>query len=189
MKHKHTPLSPLSLSLLFLLFLITMVNTGWCVKPLEGPLPDRQKAIIHFMSEHHSELHREVTLLDNGYEAITTTQNKELATQLTEHFSYMEKRLAGGAKVRCWDPAFSELVRYYDQLSTQLEYLDNGIKVTVIGHTPEAVQIAHNHARIVTGFTQKGFEAVRQKHAPVLNEQTHPKKFHKNRPTKPPFKK
>lgn len=188
MKHKPKAHSILHYIAFLTLLLILTTGTAWCDQPPRGPLPEKQQAIIEYMTEHHNELHREVRMLANGYEGITTTQNKELATQLKEHFAYMEKRLDSGAKVRCWDPAFAELVQYYDQITTEVEYLDDGIKVTVIGNTPEAVRVAHNHARIVTGFTEKGFEAVRQKHPPVFGNEKPTPISPRNRPNKPPFR-
>ncbi|NNC88492.1 MAG: hypothetical protein HKN82_08560 [Akkermansiaceae bacterium] len=135
--------------------------------PVRGPLPEEQKKIIHFLAEHHDELRRKVTLRKEGYAASTTTDNKELAAKLKEHFAYMKKRLGSGAMVRRWDPAFVELVKFHDQLTTEVEYLEDGISVVVTGKTPEAVKVARNHARIITGFTTKGAAAVRERHDAV----------------------
>lgn len=139
--------------------------------PMRGPLPPEQRDIIQYMAEHHKELTRDVQMRDDGYEATTTTENPELAHKLKQHFTYMEKRLGSGAMIRRWDPAFEELVRHKDLITTEVEMKENGIRVLVRGSTPEGVRIAQNHAQIVTGFTQKGQEAVRQKHEAVLRKE------------------
>jgi hypothetical protein len=140
----------------------------WAQPAMRGPLPAEQREHIQFMAEHHEQLERRVTLLEDGYEAETTTPNAVLAAKLKAHFAYMEKRLGSGAMVRRWDPAFVELVAHHDQIKTQVVYLDNGLKVVVKGTTPEGILVAQNHARIVTGFTQEGEEAVHRTHDPAL---------------------
>lgn len=138
---------------------------GTLARPeFRGPLPDEQKAIIHYLAEHHSELKRQVKLTPKGYLATTTSENPEIVKKLLTHFDYMEKRLDSGAMVRRWDPAFEEMVEYYDQLETTVEKLENGIKVTVKGKTPEAVKVAQNHAKIVSGFVSEGQTAVSREH-------------------------
>lgn len=138
---------------------------------MRGPLPNEQQDIIHYMAEHHNELHRTVEIRIDGYEASTTTDNKELAAKLKEHFAYMQKRLGSGAMVRRWDPAFVELVEYHDQLITKVEILNNGLKVIVTGKTPEAIKVAQNHASIVTGFTKEGAKAVSREHNRALGKE------------------
>jgi hypothetical protein len=123
---------------------------------MRGPLPVEQREIIQYMAEHHEELIRKVEMRKDGYEASTTTENEELARKLKQHFTYMEKRIGSGAMVRRWDPAFAELVKFQDEITTKVHYLDNGISVTVTSNTPNGVKVAQNHARIVTGFTKEG---------------------------------
>ena len=135
-----------------------------------GPLPDEQKEIIREMAARHQELKREVTMTNDGYTATTTTDNKELAAKLKAHLSYMEKRLESKAMVRRWDPAFVEMVEYYDLLETEILPLENGVKVTVKGKTPDAIKVAQNHAKIVSGFAKEGQPAVQREHPAALAE-------------------
>ena len=147
-----------------------LMFTAWGKEPMRGPLPAEQRAIIQFLADHHAELKRKVDMRKDGYAATTTTENKELAAKLKEHFAYMHKRLGSGAMVRRWDPAFAEFVEYHDRITTRIEQLENGVRVVVVGKTPEAVKVAQNHARIITGFTKQGAEAVHQEHKPALGE-------------------
>lgn len=138
---------------------------------MRGPLPDKQQDIIHYMAEHHKEIARKVELRKDGYEATTTTDNKELAAKLKEHFAYMQKRLGSGAMVRRWDPAFEEMVEYHDQLTTKVEILDNGLKVVVTGKNADAIKVAQNHAKIVSGFAEEGATAVSREHKKALGDE------------------
>ena len=135
-----------------------------------GPLPPEQRDIIHFLAGHHDQIERKVTVIEDGYRALTTSRNKKVVKSLKEHVAYMEKRLDSGAMVRRWDPAFAEMAAYWDQLESQIRIKPNGIEVTVTGTTPEAVKVARNHARIVSGFAGEGFPALQREHAPALKK-------------------
>lgn len=137
--------------------------------PMRGPLPAEQREHIHEMADLHQEFTRTVQLTETGYTATTLSGREDLVERLHEHIRYMLARLDSGAMVRRWDPAFAELVDYYDQLETHVEVLPRGVRVEVIGKTPEAVQVAQNHAKIVTGFTREGRAAVQRRHEPALN--------------------
>ncbi len=171
MKNKNNPGTPCHASgaplLAFLLALIAVPVGG---EPMRGPLPAKQRAIIQELAERHDELQRQVTLREDGYTATTTSDIPALASKLVEHVNYMKKRLDSGAMVRRWDPAFAEMVAYHHQLNAEIEVLDNGVRVVVTGKTPEAISVAHNHARIVTGFTERGAEAVGEPHETALGE-------------------
>lgn len=135
-----------------------------------GPLPQEQKEIIQFLAQHHTDLTRTVKLTDKGYSAKTVSDHPEVVAKLKQHFAYMKKRLDSGAMVRRWDPAFAEMVDWYDQLITKVTLLDNGIEVVVEGKTPEAAEVAKNHARIVSGFVAEGHIAVQREHKAVIQK-------------------
>lgn len=137
--------------------------------PLRGPLPDEQRDLIHLMAQKHEGIDRTVEITDAGYVATTTSDDPQLASALLDHVHYMEKRLDSGAMVRRWDPAFGELVEHYDDLEVTVEELENGLRVRVEGTTEQAVAVAHNHARIVSGFVEEGAVAVQRTH-PVAIE-------------------
>ncbi len=131
-------------------------------------ISDEQRDIIHYLASHHDEFNRKVTITNDGYEAITTTDNAELVKKLHSHFKYMKSRMERKAIVRRWDPAFIELADYYDKLEVEIEFLDNGLKVIVTGRTQEAARVAQNHAKIVNEFIKEGLPAVEKPHKKAL---------------------
>lgn len=134
---------------------------------MRGPLPEEQRELINTLAKNHKKLNRKVTLNDKGYVATTTSGDQKLAEALKKHFRYMKKRLDSGAMVRRWDPAYAEMTAHYDKLEVKAEELKNGLKVTIVGKTPEAVKVAHNHAKIVTSFVKNGSDEVQKKHEPA----------------------
>lgn len=161
--------SPLA-RLVFCGLVVGLVGQVMAQERMRGPLPPEQRAAIAFLAEHHKELKREVTLSDDGYTATTTSENAEVSKRLREHFAYMKKRMESGAMVRRWDPAFVEMVQYHYQIKTEVTELENGIRVKVTGTTPEGVQVARNHAKIISEFVKRGFPAVHEPHETAVNK-------------------
>lgn len=133
-----------------------------------GPPPSEQKHAIHSLAEQHDELKREVQRTENGYEALTTSENPELVKLLQAHVDYMKKRMDSGAMVRRWDPAFVELVENHKDIIVTLEIRTNGVAVVVVGATADAIKVAQNHSRIISGFVGEGAKAVHRNHGVVL---------------------
>lgn len=136
--------------------------------PMHGPLPADQRELIHAMAAANDELTREVAFTDVGYTARTTSENPEIAAMLQKHVSYMQKRVGSGAMVRRWDPAFEEMFRYHDDMTVAVTEIDGGLEAHVMGTTPEAILVAHNHARIISDFVSRGLPAVQSEHPPVV---------------------
>ncbi len=135
---------------------------------MAGPLPAEQQENIRRLAAAHARIVREVVLTDTGYEATTTAREEDLTRMLRSHVDYMKRRMASGARVRRWDPAFEEMFQHHRDLRVTVEDVEGGLKVVVAGTTPEAVAVARNHAAIVSGFVREGPEAVRRPHPAVL---------------------
>jgi uncharacterized protein YdcH (DUF465 family) len=158
-------IKPFILPALLLVFLPLSASAA---PPMRGPLPEEQQQIIAEMAKRHLDFKRVVEVTKDGYQATTTTADKDLAAKLKSHLKYMSARLDSKAMVRRWDPAFVELVEYYDQLDTKITELEDGVRVVVTGKNANAVKVAQNHAKIVTGFTKEGDKAVEREHEPAL---------------------
>ncbi len=133
-----------------------------------GPPPAEQREFIHTMAERHKEIEREVKMTKKGYTATTTSKSKDLAAMLKKHVAYMKARVDSGANVRHWDPAFTELVKYADDIEVEVKEIKNGVEVVVTGKTEEGVKVAKNHAKIINGFAKKGMKAVQREHKAVV---------------------
>jgi hypothetical protein len=136
--------------------------------PMRGPLPAEQRQHIHQMAAAHEKIVREVELTDTGYVARTTSDDPQIVAMLHAHVAYMQKRLASGAMVRRWDPAFVEMVEHHSDIDATITELDDGLEVEVTAATFDAIAVAHNHARIVSGFVQEGMPAVQRTHPRAL---------------------
>lgn len=126
------------------------------------------RGVIHELFAAHEDFDRKVVLTENGYRATTTSAKPETAKLLQKHVSQMESRLDGGFGVRHWDPAFAELREHYDDIEVKLTNIKGGVAVSVTGKTPAAVKVAQNHAKIVSGFVERGHTEAQKEHARAL---------------------
>lgn len=135
-------------------------------------MPPEARKNIHLLFNQHQDVTRTVTMTRDGYVALTESDNPKVAAALKEHVRQMEERLKSGLMVRRHDPAFVEFAQHYDDISHVVAPTEKGLKVTVTGRTPAAVQVAQNHANVITGFAANGWEAHDRDHAAVLKAGT-----------------
>lgn len=134
------------------------------------PMSAEARDNIHTLFTEHDSIVRSVELTENGYISLTETDDAKLASILKSHVRQMRTRLKSGKMVRRWDPAFPEMVLHYDDMKHKIERTDKGIKVTVTGTTPEAIKVAHNHAKIVSAFAKNGWDEHDVRHPAVLTQ-------------------
>ncbi len=140
-----------------------VVSTGFA----QGMPPEARKN-IHALFNQHEAVTRTVTLTQDGYVAVTESNDPKLAATLKEHVAQMEKRLQSGLMVRRHDPAFAEFAAHYRDIRHTVEATEKGLKVTVTAKTADAVRVAQNHANVVSDFAAHGWEAHDRDHAAVL---------------------
>jgi hypothetical protein len=133
-------------------------------------LPADFREVIHTLFAEHEQVKREVKVTPDGYEAETTSADAEVVTLLQTHVGQMKSRLESGMGVRHWDPAFAEIRAHYEDMDIEIEDIEKGVRVKVKGKTPEAVEVAQNHAKILSGFVERGPEEMHVEHAGVLGE-------------------
>ena len=101
----HTTLAALTASLLL----------TWTPQCSAQGMPAEARENIHALFSQHTNFTRKVTITEDGYTALTESQDPKLARVLREHVKQMRERLQSGRMVRGWDPAFREMVEHYDK--------------------------------------------------------------------------
>lgn len=148
----------------FIISLLSSLGAG------AQPMSPEARKNIHSLFNQHERITRSVELTENGYVSLTETDDPKLASILKSHVRQMRTRLKSGKMVRRWDPAFPEIVMHYENMQHKIEPTNKGIKVTVIGTSPEAIKVAQNHAKIVSAFAEKGWDEHDIRHPTVLTE-------------------
>ncbi len=118
----------------------------------------KHQADIGTLLDHHQEIERVVTLLDNGFTATTTSQNPEVARTLQVHVADMKARFAKGRAIRSWDKVYAILFAYREEINVDYQMLPNGVISRVTTDNPQLIEALHAHAHAVSGFVAKGRE-------------------------------
>lgn len=122
-------------------------------------MPPEARRNIHTLFNQHDKVTRSVQKTDKGYVAITESEDPKVAAALKEHVRQMSARLESGLRVRQWDPAFAEYVKHYSDIEHRFTKTLKGVRMTVTGKTPAAIQAAQNHAAVISSFVQDGWES------------------------------
>lgn len=149
---------------------VSVLSLAACVQagpPAGRGMPEDAREQIHTLFDNHTKFQRKVTKTEDGYVAVTESDDKKLVKALQTHVEQMSKRLESGLMVRRWDPAFEEYVNHYDEMEHQFEKTDKGVRMTVKGRTEEAAKIARNHASVISAFLAHGWEEHDKTHATV----------------------
>jgi len=118
----------------------------------------KHQADIAILLDHHHDIQRQVTLLNDGFTATTTSENPMVAKTLQIHVADMKARFAKGRAIRSWDQVYAILFAYRDQIDVRYEMLPNGVISTVTTQNPILVEALHAHAHAVSSFVAQGRE-------------------------------
>ena len=130
--------------------------------PDSGFAADRDT--FHFLLEHHEQIRRKVTRLNDGVETLTTSENHAIVERLQEHVTAMYKRIEEGRPIRLRDPLFAEVFRHRKKIKMRIDVLDDGIRVTETSQDPYVVKLIQEHADVVSKFVELGFLEARKNH-------------------------
>ena len=125
---------------------------------------------IHELFANHEKIKRTVEMTDAGYKSRTVSDDPGVAKTLQKHVKEMRERLGAGMMIRRWDPAFAELVEHYKDIDHEFKEVEGGVEMIAKGKTPEAIKVAQNHARIVSGFVKKGPDQMHESHDRALGD-------------------
>ena len=134
-----------------------------------GPRGDAQfvadRDTFHFLLQNHKQIKRDVTLLKNGVETLTTSENEQIVSRLQEHVNAMYERVENGKPIRRRDPLFDAIFRHTDKIEMKLELVPNGVRVVETSEDPFVVRLIQAHAAVVSRFVEHGFAEAHKNHA------------------------
>jgi hypothetical protein len=119
----------------------------------------RDQALFKQLLVDHKQLRRETERLPNGIRVQTTSENPDLARILREHVEGMKVRFGMGRAIRSWDPLFSALFEYRDQISMNYRVIDKGVEAELTAEDPKLIELIHCHDQTLHQFVDRGFDA------------------------------
>lgn len=134
--------------------------------PMAGADPSQMAdmQVFHFLLENRAEIRRTVTVLANGIDTVTESDNPEIAAKLKTHVSAMYGRLKDGRAIHQHDPLFAELFEHADQIDANITYTDKGLHVVETSTDPAVAHLLHRHAETVDAFIKNGMAEMMKEH-------------------------
>lgn len=126
---------------------------------------DLDREVFQYLLANHNQIRRSVELLPNGVETLTESNVPEIAAKLKEHVDWMKHRVEAKQPIRMRDPLFAEIFAHADKISLTYELTEHGVRVKETSDDAYVVKLIQSHAKVVTGFVERGFAEARQNHA------------------------
>ena len=129
---------------------------------------DRHNAdheVFQFLLTHHKQITRKVTERPDGVETLTESDHPKVAAKIKEHVEWMKYRIGNTNPIRMRDPLFAELFRNANKIKMEHVDTDKGVRVVETSDDPYVVKLIQSHAKVVSGFVDRGFAEAMKNHA------------------------
>ncbi len=126
---------------------------------------DADHADFQYLLKNHEKISRDVKELPNGVETLTESDDPDVAAKIKEHVQWMQHRIDETKPIRMRDPLFAELFRHTEKIRMERIETDNGVRVTETSDDPYVAKLIQAHAKAVSGFVERGFDAAMKNHA------------------------
>lgn len=110
----------------------------------------------------HRKIRRVVTFRADGVDAVTESDDPDVARRIKDHAQQMKTRVDQGLPVRLWDPVFADLFRHHDRIRLAVTVTDKGVSISESSDDPAVVSLLHAHASGVSDFVRDGHGAGRR---------------------------
>ncbi|TWU64578.1 DsrE/DsrF-like family protein [Crateriforma conspicua] len=126
---------------------------------------DADHEVFQFLLQNHEKIKRTVKQLPNGVETLTESDTPEIADKIKEHVEWMEYRIENTNPIRMRDPLFAELFQHTDKIKMLHEDTEDGVRVIETSDDPYVAKLIKAHAKVVSGFVERGFAEAMKNHA------------------------
>jgi intracellular sulfur oxidation DsrE/DsrF family protein len=126
---------------------------------------DADRTVFQFLLTNHDKIRRTVKELANGVETLTESDTPEVAAKIKEHVEWMEYRIKEANPIRMRDPLFAEIFKHTEKIKMQHAFTDKGVRVTETSDDAHVAKLIQAHAKVVSGFVERGFAEAMKNHA------------------------
>ena len=126
---------------------------------------DEDHNVFQFLLKNHQKITRKVTEIGGGVETLTESDDPEIAARIKEHVEWMEHRIENTNPIRMRDPLFAELFKHTDKIKMNHEDTEKGVRVVETSSDPYVAKLIQAHAKVVSGFVERGFAEAMKNHA------------------------
>ena len=127
----------------------------------------REVSDLKEIFQSHKGINRVVTNLTDGIVTTTEAEDETLREAIVSHVSMMITRIEEGKnpEVMIQSPTLDKLFGVYNEIDTEIELTNTGVKVTQTSANPEVVKLLQTHAAEVSDMSKRGMQAVHERMA------------------------
>lgn len=130
----------------------------------QDPALRSDQDVFHALLRRHKDIRREVTEIPGGVETLTESDDPEVAGWIREHVHAMKARVEQRRPLRRWDPLFRAIFQHAHLIDMQVEDTPAGVRVRETSANEHVTLLIRAHAKVVSGFVERGFDAAEQAH-------------------------
>lgn len=123
-----------------------------------------ESAELFVMFRHFDWIERDVELLPNGIRTVTRTWHPHVLQALQSHVGGMIGRVSAGddPQILIQSPTLDIFFARGDEITAEIEMLEDGVAVVRTAEDPELVAALHLHAEEVSAMVDRGMQAVHE---------------------------
>ncbi|TWU44578.1 DsrE/DsrF-like family protein [Rubripirellula tenax] len=126
---------------------------------------DEDHEVFQYLLQNHDQITRNVKELPDGVETLTESDVPEIAAKIKEHVEWMEYRIENTNPIRMRDPLFAEIFKHTDKIKMVRENTQKGVRVIETSDDAYVAKLIQAHAKVLTGFVERGFAEAMKNHA------------------------
>lgn len=115
---------------------------------------------VHELLAAHEQITRTVTLLENGVQTLTESDDPQVAAYLKEHVASMDERLGTGEVFNVMSSTIPTIFEHADRIHTEIEETETGVLFIQTTDDPELVSVLQAHAAEVSELADEGMAAM-----------------------------
>lgn len=130
---------------------------------------------LHAMFADRDKIKRTVTILPDGAETVTESDDEAIVSMIQEHVPAMEERVLGDKPLppMTFHPIFVGLMKHSEDYTLTYEETAKGMKVKYSADNPYVVMLVQEHAKLVSRFIKNGMSEIHKPYTlPELAEET-----------------
>jgi len=130
----------------------------------DDPAQQADMQMFHALLDHRTEITRTVTLMPNGIETLTESDNPEVTKILQAHVASMLARVEEARPIHRRDPLFAEIFRNANKIEASSTLTPKGVRVVETSTDPYVATLLQEHAKVLDAFLANGYPEVRKNH-------------------------
>lgn len=128
--------------------------------------PDHMKdmQMFHELLSERGKITRKVTVIANGVDTVTESDDPKVAGLIRAHVVSMAARVEKARPIHMRDPLFRAVFANADRIVMKQETTARGVRVIETSADPYVAKLIQAHAEVVSAFLANGFEEMHKDH-------------------------